>query len=946
MNHFSLFPRHACAAAVFGSAVLSCCLPVLAETAPHLVFAADPAKRADGRPLAAGDLSEGFAKAPIIAEKDGARFLSGPWVWEVAPTSGIVTVKLALLGFGSSYQNELLALTSDSERPYASIRNINSSGRLNGANVISGKDNRYESGRWHQVEMTVNTRSGALTVTTDGKLRSTQATGLENRMFTGVRFAGLTGVKDFRVEVAPLPEQSPAEVQVLRDKPELEARIKSLPEATAADLRKKTALLYHLEKLAKAIEQKAFEVGADIASDIRSGLARDMGRKEENHPWLQPVAQAEGNPFLDPAMNDAWYQKFAATPDERWKLSTKDVAAFNALYGKYGTFTQAVNASGWLMNYAHPQSPLKDKPELLTRALRRIDAYMDDCYFGRAHYHFFALGAALMGALIIDRTYPEMVLPNQKARWMAAVKAAGADYDKDGGGNYSNADLGCGRIRLASGLFLDNREYVERGLRQIYTWEQNIFPDGGSSYIAKQNESPGYHGPCIELAYDSYVMTRDPKILELLKMVEYYPISSTDSNRTTEWFTAPSWKQSWYGAGSWGGSRVVYYLTGNQYFKKLGNPDHLLKPTEPSMREALVYRSYPDVPKTLPNRYFVYDRNIEGVRMNYDLFSAAMNGRVTDQLVGKNTYAGLTLAEVPRGDKRAFSAAVYGINAYPAGAPTISRETVSVALGREVATLGANYTLASRLSGPSRREVPWNGRQCWLYLPDRLIGLIELTPDGKQRSKAITLNVELGRSKSGWFDSSPARKLDDRTCQYGNLLVTVLDTNLKGIKVADKADGMAVDSVRGPHSELHLVDEPNLNGWSSEQRDYEGTSYAVVELKPATAKSVATVQKIQDGGLIGLTAALEQNRFTALYNSGPGAVTVPTAPYTTAGKSSLIADRNSFAAPAPVPAEATLPPGQSLLITSGSNPQLHRPGIVGWKALLEDFELAQKTTRK
>ena len=86
------------------------------------------------------------------------------------------------------------------------------------------------------------------------------------------------------------------------------------------------------------------------------------------------------------------------------------------------------------------------------------------------------------------------------------------------------------------------------------------------------------------------------------------------------------------------------------------------------MKDALVYKTYPEAKVTMPNHYTVYDRNIQGVRMNYDLYSAAMNGRVTDQLVGKNTYVGLTLAEPPKNGKRAFSAAIYGINAFPMGA--------------------------------------------------------------------------------------------------------------------------------------------------------------------------------------------------------------------------------------------------------------------------------------
>lgn len=725
--------------------------------------------------------------------------------------------------------------------------------------------------------------------------------------------------------------------------PLLEQQIRALPEISPEQLRKKVVLLYQWEKLQKAIAQKADDVGHDIAADIKEGIGKNIGRKEGNHPWLQPVRQASANPFLDQKMNETWYRNFAAKPDVRLLASTQNSMALPDLYGKKGTFTQAELALDWMMGYVHPQSPLVDKPELLLRVLRRIDGYMDDCYHNSVkpkwtHYHFFAMGPAIVCANIIDKTYPELLLPRQKARWTKAITDAGIYYDKGEGGDYSNSDLGCGGIRLACGLFLGNAEYVRRGIKQIYTWDNNIFEDGGTSYIANQNESPGYHSACIGLAYNSYLATRDPKILEMLRKLEFYPISINDSNRTSEWYTAPSWKQSWYSAGATSGNRIVYYLTGNPYYHALRKSDELLKPKEPSMKTALIYQSYPFVEKALPNHYTLYDRNIQGVRMNYGLYSAAMNGRVTAKLVGKNTYVGLTLAEPAQGDQKAFSAAVYGINAFPLGAPTISKENISVALGRDFASLGANYTLARRMSGPGRREVPWQGRQTWLYLPDRMIGLVELTPDGTQKAKAITLNMELGRAKSGARDRSPAIKIDDRNCKFGHLLIKVLETNFAGIKLSPKPDGLAADGSRGPHHEFHLVDQPNLTEWSATARPYQGTSYAVIELKPSTSLEESKVQKIQQDGLIGLSVQLRTNRYTTLYNSDTEAVRVTTADYTSAGKSSIFADRTTFAAPTNVPASVSIPAKQSILIISGNNPRLHQPCIIGWKNFMSFYE--------
>ena len=155
------------------------------------------------------------------------------------------------------------------------------------------------------------------------------------------------------------------------------------------------------------MEQNAFDIGVDIIADIKEGLTRNIGRKVSDHPWIQPVVQAKDNPFLDPAMNDRWYQKFVSNQDYAWNLPTRTTAGYTGLYGKHGSFTEAVNATQWLMMFVHPQSPLQDKSELLTRAMRRIDVYMEDDYHGRKNYHFFALGAALMGAVILTRPTPK-----------------------------------------------------------------------------------------------------------------------------------------------------------------------------------------------------------------------------------------------------------------------------------------------------------------------------------------------------------------------------------------------------------------------------------------------------------------------------------------------------------------------------------------------------------
>lgn len=929
------------------------------EPNPDLLFRLDLAKKSTlnigGKP--------GFRIVPGLAEHDdGVKYIQGPAAVVFEPVEGIIAIQFDFLGFISARQQDMIFIDSDRDEPFAVIRNVNSSGRINDDHVISvtsSKRNferwKYIPNHWHQVELVLNTKKGQLVISTDGEKTYDRRTNVNQTRFTGIRFSEMPKIANLSVAVQPLPPETPAEKRAKAASEEMATIIGGLPAITASDVRKKLVMNYHLEKLDKAIWQEAFEATDDIINDIQTGLAQDIGREDIDQTWLRPVVQAENNPYLAPEMNRRWFADFIAKLDYDWPLPTKDVGAYNGLHYAYGSRSQASNANNWMLLYSHPQSPLKGESELLIRALRRIDAYMSDYFLhetveSNSYLNdFFALGPAFMGAVMIQKTYPEMLLPKQKEIWHAAARKTIANYRRRSyTGNYSNADLGAARIFINAGLLTGDREAVEHGIELAYSWEDNIYEDGASSYIGDQNESPGYHNACIQIAFDLFVMTGDPKLRDILAQVEYYPISITGANRAIEWFTAPSWKQAWYDVGNGAGNPVTYYLTGNHYYKAIMGEDLYESLDTPDIKLAMVYKSYPLVKLTVPDNCTVYDRNIQGVRMHCGPYSAAMNGRVIHSFAGKNTYVGLTIVE-QKDDRRALSAALYGVNAFPVfageiGANNIIEESVSIALGRDFASLNAEYRLARRLAGPSTRPVDWRGRQSWIYLPQRMIGVIELTPEDAQRATGITMNIELGRGKFGAIDHSSIEKIADNEYRYGQLRILVHDTNFENVKKSDTPDGISADDhVRGPHSELHFTDEVNSQNWSTTERSYEGTYYAVVELKMADAKGCAKVKRIQGNEGFGLTVEMEGAKYTTVYNAGDSTVKVATAEFAENGKATLFADHHSFAAssrfaePAPAPSEVAIPARQSALLVSGDASSLHRPGIVGWKNFIPYF---------
>jgi hypothetical protein len=890
----------------------------------------------------------GMVPPPVMVKEEGVPAWRGPSEWKISPREGIFTVTFRFLGFESGRQEDLMILHSGDSTPVAVVRNVNSSARLKttGRHLISGPGGRYRIGQWHDVKMVYHSGKGTLDVTCDGQLKLQDSVTQTGTRFGGLSFAKSAALSGLRVTYEALPVASPEEKRLRARRAALAAKIEGFPTNTRETSRQRAVLQYHLDQLDQALLQDALAEGGEIASDIEVGLSRPMGRMVAKQVWLRPVFQQANNPWLDATFLHQWVNEWSKKNDRDWKVSTAKNQVYESIHGARGTRDQGQAANQWMLLYAHPASPLRDRDELLIRSMRCVDAYLRDYHFHEtleenSHLNdFFALGPALMGAVMIQRTYPDLLLPKQSAIWQAAAaKAAKRYYLMKGHGNYSNADLGHARIFIASALFTGNRADLAHGIKLALSWGDNIFPDGATSYIAKQNESQGYHGACIDIQIDNWLMTHDPAMLETIRRTEWYPLSVNDGNRIGEWFTVPSWKQSWYGAKAYSGHAAVWYLTGNPWYAALGEPDRFDRVTQPSMKLAMLYRKHVVKPRALPQRFAFYDRNILGARISNGRWTSAMNGRVTDQLIGKNTYVGLTIAEADGQPEPALNAALYGIMMYPVfpgqGTNTPTEETVSVAMGQQVAALGAHYRLARRMAGPSRRPLPWQGRQCWLMLPDRMIGYLELTPDDKASAHGISLHLEIGRAKAGARRKEGIRKFSDRLHGYGDLRVRVLDTSLGPVLTRDASDGLAADGVRGPHAEYHLVDAASAKGWSAKPTVRPQTEHALIELRMDGSPDAQRIEKIKDGKLIGISATFARSTILSLYNSGTTSLEVETARFALKGRTSLIGHRPDFKLTSPVPEKLTLPAGESAILVLGESPQLHRAPIIGIQSMLE-----------
>jgi hypothetical protein len=220
-------------------------------------------------------------------------------------------------------------------------------------------------------------------------------------------------------------------------------------------------------------------------------------------------------------------------------------------------------------------------------------------------------------------------------------------------------------------------------------------------------------------------------------------------------------------------------------------------------------------------------------------------------------------------------------------------------------------------------------------LPDRMIGYLEATPEAKATAHGVTLHLELGRAKAGSRRKEGIRKFSDRLHGYGDLRVRILETSLGPVLTRDSPDGLAADGVRGPHSEYHLVDEASAKGWSSKPTARSRSEFALVEMCMDGSPEAASITRINDGALIGISVTFPGSKIITLYNSGKAPLAVSTGRFGLSGKTSLIGNRPGFEIKRPVPAEFSLPAGQSVILAAGEGEHLHLPPVVGVEAMLE-----------
>jgi hypothetical protein len=748
----------------------------------------------------------------------------------------------------------------------------------------------------------------------------------------------------------------------------------------------KAILTVALERAKACIEAGDSKDADDLINDVEATLAKKPeslvvpSTQTNTISAIRTPMKVEGNPYIAKLVAGA--REELTKPDKPFVKNTPTVNTFSGLSVEGGSRSAGDEMQAWLWLYANPASPLKGDPKVLERYLRVASAYADAIDIhgsmslagssvsteavkgaplvgaqgskgnenaplaGQGIFDDFAIAPVSCALREFAQLYPGLLLPSQKALWDRAMKTGGAVMwlkAKDRQGTYANIDLALAFEMLNFGLYLDNKEYLDK-VRFLYeSQEKIIWPDGALAYLGHQNESANYHNSDTRDLARIYEVNQDPKILELLKKTEWY--APVTCGKRGEFWTVPSWKDTWNDANPiWTGGESVASLTGNPYLR--GMNDQLLARQKDlkgwqAGRLGVTWWRDDVKPLPLPDNYTVIDRNIVGPRAWYGRFNYAATTRpIPESEPGLATIMGAQVTEADGGmgnvlmgvyprirenkqelskdgkyNRSAFAWRTYGLKS-------------AVVMGRTFSAVAGTYQLQQYQSSQPGKPVDWIGRQLWLGLPDRIIGLVEISPS-KEGAMAIDVEGVLRLGTGGTVNGKPT-KIDQtgtNSWKYGDLAITFFGHNGSKIETPEVPYRLP----KFPNTEIRVVDEKGAAG-ASAPTGYPAsfTQWFLVEIRPSWVTTTASVTRLEEPkGILGFEAEVSAKKFRLLFNPREGDLAC------TLGATANSSLHDSMAGLiSPVPATMNLKPLELAVQATSPDKEDHLQGWANFQEML------------
>ena len=686
----------------------------------------------------------------------------------------------------------------------------------------------------------------------------------------------------------------------------LASPVAALPDSTRPQQLKRVVLELALERARASLEAGEISHAAGLLDDAENHLAADpaaMAAPVRSLPHmrvLRPLKETRPttNPYLKRIAEGATL--FLATPDRPFLKNTANHNVF-ADFNLARRTAEQIDALFWV--FAHPNSPLRHHPEILRRLLRRTHAYLDAIKVHgptlapgqlASFYDDFAIAPASTVFREFQSLYPRLCPANSTAEWNQAMAIATdnlwAAFAKRKA-SWVNTDVAIAVALFNFGHKADRQDMLEKAryLVDDVLSSGRMFADGAVGYIGTQNESGGYQGTVASYVNRYYEITSHPPALEILRNMEWYgPINGP----MIDWWTSPSWKHAWNfisGSGQTGEATNGK----NPYTRADLDASIATAATATNWSGAVMQVAWYQrgtTALTRPETYTVFDRNIQGPRSwQGGLWNTTGTLRaINDSEPGHSTIMGAQVMD-PAPNFR-VNASVMGVFPRIRTATGGSRDSdggfaasrhawlTSKLTGNSTVTpdftaIGASHLIHVYGSSTKGTEHEWTARQVWLNLPERTIGMLDLTPNANLSAYEVQGAIRLGFGGTAYSSTKTLVATGPNTWNYGNLRIKLHAHNYAEV-VPEQYE---FRRSQAPITEITLRDQ--IGGASNDTLNTypAGTRWKyLAEIRPNTTTDEVTVTEISEtGGLIGFNVEnpTTHKRYRVLYHPGTGTIT-------------------------------------------------------------------------
>ena len=738
---------------------------------------------------------------------------------------------------------------------------------------------------------------------------------------------------------------------------------------------KKSTLSVAMERAKAAMDAGVISEAKELLNDVEKLLplpAHEMatpGTETNTVSALRMPRVPSENPYIDRLVAGAMQEM--TTPDVCWPKNRPGIDGFAGAPLGTNPRTLGEKMHAWLWLLVNPASPLKGNPAVLERFLRVAHAYADamevrgmekltakslpatteaGTEMSSDIFDKYAIAPACNALREFSQIYPHLLTPAQKAPWDRAMHLASIIMnaeDEYGYERYSHTDAMKAYVQLNLGLYLQNKSCLEHADELLHLGNDQVYKDGGLSYIWHQNDIGTDHDTFTAYLGLIHEITGDTQILEQLRKTEWYgPVSG---GKIGEFWTAPSWKDQWNSTRAWAGGEAVACITGNPYLRTMLDKILLEKTAEKSWarnRPQISWYRNDVKPLPLPDNFTIMDHNIMGPRAWYGRFNYAATLRdipLTEP--GLSTLMGAQVTE-PDGGIENILMGVYPrvrlmnvesgdtVNHPSVYARLTSGLQSQLVMGRTFSAFAGSYRLHKNNRSVKGPDSDWNGRQLWLGLPDRIIGLIEVSPM-KENAQAWDIEGVIRLGVGGTVYGKPT-KLEStgkggNGFRYGDLLITIFAHNFAGIETHE----IPFRKPQAPITEITLLDEKGA-AHSQNSSSYQSSAryWFAIEIRPSWVSDTAKVHRLDHpDGVFGFTAVVGGKTFDLLDNRGPSRMEAEI-PKTNEGVQRSFWSSLSKTPVTTPPSSLILKPQELAVVVSSPDAEDHKEGWTTYQQML------------